>query len=359
MKSHRTESRCRVLSPKELPGKGVLFRITAILLAIGVALSGQSTFAQSLNGLRKLSISEKPLKRLQPQTNSGLAGRRTNAQAEKLVERAAREWQNGNLKGALASVLSVRRIDPYLVSTYQMEAQIAHDLGDKKGYLASLSAILSANPQSGSLNNAVGKLYMQVDEIEKGLQSLERAVKLSPHKPQYATDLAAAYVSRKYTDAAIQMLTKVLKKNPQEKSLLISLAQLHESTANWTQASLFYERAVRKNENNSFCLRQLGRCQYYLKEFKESAKLYAACLTMQNSYLNSADYIRYGDACLRNGDYTQAQRIFDEVGRHDSRPSPLGKLHCSAVCAPSNGEKRPRRKELSSQPSNTGPMTKT
>ena len=358
MKSHRTESRCRVLSPKELPGKRVSFRITAILLAIGVAFCGQNAFAQSRNGLRKLSIGKTTLRKLlssrsimtaeaQPksenqfvnlQAHRGFSGRFTNPQAEKLIVRAAREYQNGDLQGALASVLSARKIDPYLVSTYQMEAQIAHDLGDQKRYLASLNAILFANPQSGSLNNVVGKLYMQVDEIENGLQSLERAVKLSPHKPHYATDLAAAYVSQNKTDAAIQMLTEALQKNPQEKSLLISLAQLHESNENWKHAAMFYERAVRRNENNSFCLRQLGRCQYYLEQFKESAKSYAACLMMQDSYLYSTDYIRYGDACLRNGDYKQAQQIFDEVGRHSSRPSRQIEL-LRGLCALKRGEK--------------------
>lgn len=255
-----------------------------------------------------------------------------------LLNQANGEYRNGKLKNALGSIRAAKKADPYLVSTYQMEAQILFDMGDLKGFRAALASTLAANPQSSSVHNAVGKLLIQFGEIGEGVRALERAVKLSPHKSQYARDLAATYVAQKRTNTAIKTLTKSIRKNPKDNSLPIILAQLYESTEDWNHTLYYYRRAVRENPNNAFCRRQLARCLYQLEQYPEAIKLFAECKQKNDIKLMTTDSIQHGDSCLRTGKYDQAQSIFDAIAKRSKRPSREIEL-LRSLCAFKQGEK--------------------
>ena len=129
-----------------------------------------------------------------------------NPKAQALIERAAEQYREGNLKQARKSLHAARQVDPYHVSTYEYEANIALDMGDQQGYLAALESVLSANPRSARLQNSTGKILVENGRPEIGLRALRRAVELAPRDSYYIQDLTAAYLRHRDAAAAAELM---------------------------------------------------------------------------------------------------------------------------------------------------------
>lgn len=264
--------------------------------------------------------------------SQGISGAGSNTRALKLLAGAEQLYRQGKVEEALDAVRQARRNDPYLTTTYQMEAQILFDLGDTAGFRSMLKQILTANPQSASLHNAVGKLLLQSGQTGDGLEALQRAVSLDPHKPQIARDLAAGLVAAEQPEEAARILVESIRNNPQDESLPVALGRVYESTGDWKQAAGAYARGIRKDEDDQFCSRQLARCLYLAGEYKEAVDAYARCAKQKNRLVTVSDSIQQGDACMRIGRYQSAQKIFDRVAAHTKQPNRnVEKLR--AICA--------------------------
>ncbi len=239
----------------------------------------------------------------------------TNERAQALIQHALEQYGSGELDAALEAVRAARRADPHLAVTLQMEAQICLDRGDREGYLRSLRAVVLANPQSARLHNVVGRMLVQAGIFEEGVAALKQAIVLSPHSPEYARDLAAAYFSHQQTDAAAEVLVQAIEQTPHDKSLPIALARLHESSENWESAAFYYEMALKNDPENLIWHRQLARSLYQLGEYERATQHFADCFAHDGSVFSLAEHIEYGDACLRIGEFAQAQHVFDKVAR--------------------------------------------
>lgn len=241
--------------------------------------------------------------------------RAASGKAQELIVRAVEQYAAGKLKAALAAVREARHADPRQTVTLQMEAQICLDVGDRQGYLEALRGVVLASPQSARLNNAVGRLLVQAGEFEEGVAALKKAVSLSPHAPEHALELAAAYFGQGQADNAANVLSEALERTPHDTSLPIALARLHESSGNWKSAARYYEMVMEWDPANPRWQRQLARSLYQLGEYERACRHFAGSFAFEDTQISLAEYIQYGDACLRIGQAVQAQQAFDEVAR--------------------------------------------
>ncbi len=262
----------------------------------------------------------------------------------KIVDRAIQQYMDGKLVAARASLRSARRIDPYDVFTYEMEANIALDLGDRKGYIDSLQAVLAANPQSARIQNSVGKLLVEFPTVAGAdpftsslLTPLHRAVELEPRNARYARDLAATYLSRGDSVRAAKVLTDAIQRNPIDESLALALARLHESTGDFKSAARYYDVTIKRDPENSRWWRQRAVCSYQIGDFQHAYDDYQHCIDDAEFDVSLVDLVEFGDACMWLGDFEQAQKTFDELIRRDEhRSKDLEVLR--GICALQRGE---------------------
>lgn len=273
-----------------------------------------------------------------PASSRKAASSRGTAQAHTALQRAIRDYHAGKLEDARKAAQEARRIDPYNISAYEIEARIAFDLGRMDDYVAALDAALSANPTSPRLQNRMGNRLMQAGQANRGLDALKEAVRLSPRKAGYAKDLAAAYLQQERIDEAVDTLRNASRRLRQDRSLSIALARLYESTKQWTSAVDAYDRVLQASPNNISLRRKRAHCLYHAGQYKRASQDFAVCQSSDEQTLSLSEMVQFGDASLRTGDFRQAQQLFDEISNNSPHRSRDVEV-LRGLCALKRGDK--------------------
>ena len=308
--------RRRRLRPRRLPRTSAV-SLCAALLALanaGCAAIGPPVF--SLEHDRRL------LPRGQsPVSQSENLGKHSpyHQKMQALIDRAARQYGDGKLKAARASLRTAQKFDPFLGVLWELDANVALDEGDRDGYVASLVAVAETNPESARLQNAVGSLLVATGSYRDGFAALRQAVELQPANAVFARDLAAAWTDRGDVFAADAVLTEAMQQNPIDESLPIALARLHEWAENWNTAAFYYEMALANDPETSLWRRQRGRCLFQAGEYRDAYADFKFYLAENRSDASVVDYVHFGVSCLRTRDYQEAQKAFDEVSRRSDQ----------------------------------------
>ncbi|QDT94561.1 tetratricopeptide repeat protein [Gimesia algae] len=236
-----------------------------------------------------------------------------NQQANKLVQQALEHYSNGELKRAKVLLASARDIDPGHSGTFEIEAQLSYDMGDRNQFLQSLRAIRAASPHDSDKQSAIGTLFFQAGQTQEGIACLKRAIELKPYDENYALKLAAFYEQAGRTDEAQQVLLKALHTTPGSRRLPIALGRICEASQQWSQASVYYAMVVNHFPENHVWRKQRARCLYYSGNFTAAFEEFSTCQKNDPESLSLAEMIAFGDAALQIGNLEQAQLLFDDI----------------------------------------------
>ncbi|NOX56419.1 MAG: tetratricopeptide repeat protein [Planctomycetes bacterium] len=273
-----------------------------------------------------------------------LAGRRMSAPADRktqMLYEARRLYAAGEFRRAQQTLRAVLKLDPYCAEARQLQAEIALDQGDLAAYAQMLRTIIATHPDSASLlHDAASRLAIASSpaaETPSGaqtiaLEALRRATELAPQNTQYICDLASALVGQTDLDEAQKVLHKALNQRPRDRRLLLAAACLSEVTGQWDDARRYYSIALQQAPEDWRTLRARGRCAYRAGHYIQAQKDFRRCLEHAADQLSAADYVEFGDACLRLKDYALAQAAFDALSH--LHPSPIREVEVlRSLCA--------------------------
>ena len=233
--------------------------------------------------------------------------------ATELVQRAADQYRQGQTEAALTTLRRARRVDPTLITSWELEAEITLDTGDADNCRTALRALQDANPQSARTHFSVGQKLQQLGDTERAITAFERAHKLEPRRAEYTRQLAAAHLSTGDRQSATVVLTRGLQLAPSDLQLATLAARLHEEEGRFREAAEAYSRAVAADPKNMQWRRHRGRCMYQLGIYEQAAGDMAAVYLHDRNLLTVVDFIYYGDACLRINDVYSARVVFDDL----------------------------------------------
>ncbi len=236
-----------------------------------------------------------------------------NRQANNLVQQALEHYSQGELKRAKVLLASAREIDPGHIGTFEIEAQLSYDMGDRDQFLQSLRSIRAASPHDSEKQSAIGTLFFQAGQTQEGIACLNRAIELKPHDENYALKLAAFYEQTGRTDEAQQVLLKALHTTPGSRRLPIALGRICEASQQWKQACVYYTMVVNHFPENHVWRKQKARCLYYSGNFTAAFDEFSTCQKKDPESLSLAEMIAFGDAALQIGNLEKAQTLFDEI----------------------------------------------
>lgn len=235
--------------------------------------------------------------------------------------RARELYREGRLNSAWKALNSIRRRETYSPHTFELQAELALDSGDRKKYINTLKSALAANPNSARMHNSIGKLFIQVDQFGLGTRALQRAIELAPRKSEYARDLSAVLVGRGDVNAAIELMTRSLKQNPLDQSMGAAVAQLYELTGDFQSAAFYYNIAVKHRPNDARLRLHRARSLYHVGEFQKAFVDYQLSWKFLELDGSDTELIEFGDTCLRVNDFERAQQVFDQLARRSTHHS--------------------------------------
>jgi len=261
-----------------------------------------------------------------------------NPKTQKLLTKAIQQYRNGQLKSAQSSLRTIQRIDPSSVSSFELEAHVALDLGNREQYIQALQSVLDANPASARLQNATGNLLVQVGKMARGIQALEKAHRLDPRSVQFTLDLAAVQTWKGHTPEAIKVLERATQSHPGHAELDLALARLYERLENPTAAAQHYAAMLNQDDEATGLRRLLARNLYHSGQYQQASAEFSRCWQTSALSLSPAECIEYGDACLRMDDFEQAQAVFDGIAKRSINKSrEIELLRC--VCSLNLGQR--------------------
>ncbi|QDT82364.1 cellulose synthase subunit BcsC [Gimesia maris] len=236
-----------------------------------------------------------------------------NQQANQLIHQALEHYSNGELNRAKVLLASAREIDPGHIGTFEIEAQLSYDMGDRNQFLQSLRAIRAASPDDSEKQSAIGTLFFQAGQTQEGIACLNRAIELKPHDENYALKLASFYEQAGRTEEAQKVLLKALHTTPGSRRLPIALGRICEASQQWSQASVYYAMVVNHFPENHVWRKQRARCLYYSGNFTAAFEEFSTCQKNDPESLSLAEIIAFGDAALQIGNLEKAQSLFDDL----------------------------------------------
>lgn len=246
-----------------------------------------------------------------------------------LLFQARRQYAAGELDRAKRTVRALLKWDPDCTEARQLQAEIALDQGDLAAYAQMLRTIIATHPDSAPLLHDAGTRLAIASALVAGapsstqaiaLDALRRAAELVPHKSQYVCDLASALVGQADLDEAQKVLRKALGQRPHDRQLLLAAAYLSEFTGQWDEARRYYSLALQQAPDDWRTLRARGRCAYRAGHYIQAQNDFRRCLEQAADQLSAADYVEFGDACLRLKDYVLAQAAFDALSQLERSP---------------------------------------
>ncbi len=236
-----------------------------------------------------------------------------NAQANDLVEQALAHYSNGELKQAKASLAAAREIDPAHIGTFEIDAQLSYDMGNRNQFLKSLRAIRAASPHDSEKQSAIGTLFFQAGQTQEGIACLQRAVELKPGNEDYSLKLAAFYEQSGMTNESQKILLRALHTSPGSKRLPIALGRVCEANQQWKEASVYYAMVVNHFPENHVWRKQQARCLYYSGNYSSAFEQFEICQQKHPESLSLTEMVAFGDTALRLGKLEKAELLFDEI----------------------------------------------
>lgn len=262
---------------------------------------------------------------------------RTVDNSEPLFDRSARLQESGRSEEARELLIRLLKRSPSHDRAVELLVDVSRSLRDERMQQAALTQLIELRPQSAETQRRAGRELLELARRqsepavqtvsaespsvpqetppleELALQALRRAVLLEPRNTEAARELAAALVSVDRHAEAEAVLAAAIERNPQDAALAMSAARLFESREHWAQALKCYDLALQSDPGNRLWRRQRGVCESRLGDYAAAAFDLRQALTRTPVRPQLAEYLLWADACLRTGEYQEAEQILEEV----------------------------------------------
>jgi len=258
-------------------------------------------------------------------------------ESEPLFDRALRLQEAGRHEEARTTLIRLLKRSPAHDRAVELLADVSRSLQDERMQQAALEQLMELRPQSAETQRRAGRELLELARRQSGraiqtasaenpselqevqpvedlaLRAMRRAVQLEPRNTETARELAAALVTFERHAEAEAVLAAAIERNPQDAALAMSAARLFESREHWAQALKCYDLALQSDPGNRLWRRQRGVCESRLGDYSAAAFDLRQALTRTPVRPQLAEYLLWADACLRTGEYREAEQILEDV----------------------------------------------
>lgn len=263
-------------------------------------------------------------------------GREKTGQPENVIASARLLESTGQRDQATALLVSHLKQYPRDVAAIELLAEAAGASGDWRLQHASLMALAAEFPDSGTIQLRTGLALLQAVRLQRAksggsdakptqlsgsqstrdaLKMLARAVELQPREVRFAQDYAAALVDDRQYEKAGDVLARSMQQNPRDQSLPVSAARFYEGMGDWARAVSSYDLALQNRPGDPLWLRGRAMCHYRMGEYQKAADDFSLALRRVPVDGQLAEFIAWGDACLKTNQFARAQGIFDRIAQ--------------------------------------------
>jgi len=137
--------------------------------------------------------------------------------------------------------------------------------------------------------------------------------------------LASRSLARGDVAAAESQLSAALERHPSDLHLAISLARVRETRGDWTGAVEAFDTVIRLDPAEARWKTRRAECRYFSGDYVNAVADYAGA-EAASAPLSVSEYIRFGDAALRTGQFEVAETAYGTVSRLTKEPQPQVEL---------------------------------
>lgn len=259
-------------------------------------------------------------------------------EAAEILQAGDRNYESGNLAGALNDYSLAVRANPEFAEAYYRRGVAYQALGNLEAALEDFNAALAITPEDsrvlvaradvkrlqkdyeaalvdlavaeqidptyGPLYLVRGRLHAELEELDDALADLEAAVVAMPDRPEGYIARADVYAQTGDLSAALVDLNVALALAPQDLEALVARGELHQRSGRILQAIADFETA-RANGLASFrLLLDLGRAYLDAGQFENAEEALSVAVTINPE--DPAGHYWYGLAAFAAAHYAQA-----------------------------------------------------
>ncbi len=242
---------------------------------------------------------------------------------------AQQQYEQGDFQAAYQAARVLRRRNPTSIDARRLEAQSAFDLGLRQESLHAWKSVTVLPVKSPEILHEAGLNLVQLGAVSSGLRALKLAAEKAPERVEYHLDLSAAYLESGNVHTAQAVLLQAHRRHTSDSTVPVAVARLFEHQGNWNRAAHYYGVALTAAPDNPTWLRQHGRANYRLGNWRLAQQDFSQCEQAMTAGKHWMALLEYADTCLKSQSVNDARRIASTLNENavsDTRLSRLNKI---------------------------------
>ncbi len=199
---------------------------------------------------------------------------------QKLLNTAAKCWQQGDTKGAKKAYKKVIAIDPRHYRAINNLASIMYISKDYAKAEELLRQAIQVAPDLSEAHINLGNIYSITGQLDQAISTFSDVIKLEPNNYVAYHQLGLCFFKLKELDNALNAIKLAVRINPSVAELFVLFGQILEAKGVMRDAANAYEQALRIQPTHMLALTNLGAVFLYMGD-KDSAI---------NAYENALQY---------------------------------------------------------------------
>ncbi len=210
------------------------------------------------------------------------------------------------------------------------EVQRQFEAGNLKGALALLEEVHAVNKDNAEVHAKIGVILVRMGRFHEGVEHLKRAVELAPSKVEYYKSLAHSYEFRAKHEDAIKTYRKISElavvgsKSHEEaiKKIAFLTATKLARRGSVDKALPVFERLVQKYPDDFLIRYSLGLSYFFMRKMDQALAVFEAVVKINPKYANA--YLNMASIYESRGDISRTIESLETVVSLDAN-SPVGK----------------------------------
>jgi len=231
--------------------------------------------------------------------------------ANRLLERARREWQQRQLDAAEQSLANVLALVPDYPDAIRMLGMVVQRRGDHVRAAECFLRVLPVWPEDSDLRVCLGIALYEQGRVDEAVKHLRFACQLAPKSAAAWFNLGEALGREAHSDEAVRALQRALELDPSHVPARLSLARVQASLGRIDSAVAGYREVLRRDPTSAegwFGLSNLNTVRFDAEDVAHMQRALARPGVSGRDYELLA--FTYAKALENRGDYAQAFDVF-------------------------------------------------
>ena len=231
--------------------------------------------------------------------------------ANRLLERARREWQQRQLDAAEQSLANVLALVPGYPDAVRMLGMVVQRRGDHVRAAECFLRVLPVWPEDSDLRVCLGIALYERGRVDEAVKHLRFACQLAPKSAAAWFNLGEALGREAHSDEAVRALQRALELDPSHVPARLSLARVQASLGRIDSAVAGYREVLRRDPTSAegwFGLSNLNTVRFDAEDVAHMQRALARPGVSGRDYELLA--FTYAKALENRGDYAQAFDVF-------------------------------------------------